>query len=79
LAFASNPQAQQQYWSAPNSDGSWTFCLGAIHGADNSYSFNAGCLLCTNPVTGSPIYQYGTDPQVKVGMGFGGTRKKSAA
>ncbi|MGA8491824.1 MAG: hypothetical protein WB711_15465 [Terriglobales bacterium] len=80
LAFASSPLGQQQYWSAPNaSDGSWAFCLGSIHGADNAYSFNAGALLCTNPAVGSPIYQYGTDPQVKVGMGLGGTRRKSAA
>lgn len=80
LAFASNPLGQQKYWSAPNpSDGSWTFCLGEIHGDDNSYSFNAGALLCTNPAVGSPIYQYGTDPQMKVGGGFGQTRPKSAA
>jgi hypothetical protein len=79
LAFASNPQAQQQYWSAPNSDGSWTFCLGEIHGGENAYSFNAGALLCTNPTAGSPIYQYGTDPQMKVGGAMGGRRRKPAA
>jgi hypothetical protein len=79
LSFASNPQAQQQYWSTPNSDGSWTFCLGAIHGADNGYSFNAGALLCTNPGQGTPIYQYGTDPQMHVGAGMGGRRRNSAA
>jgi|HubBroStandDraft_1064217.scaffolds.fasta_scaffold180082_1 hypothetical protein len=80
LAFASNPQSQQQYWSSPTpADGAWTYCLGEIHGVDNSYSFNAGAVVCTNPATGSPIYQYGTDPQVKVGMGFGSRRSKPAA
>jgi hypothetical protein len=80
LAFASNPQAQQQYWSAPTSaDGAWTYCLGEIHGGDNSYSFNAGALVCTNPATGSPIYQYGTDPQMKVGTGLGSKHGKTAA
>src|SRR5208282_320129 len=68
LAFA-NAQQQQQYWTVPSTDGAWTFALGTIHGADNTYSFNAGASVCTNPTTGSPIYQYGIDPQLKVGMG----------
>ncbi|HXR18127.1 MAG TPA: hypothetical protein VN777_18175 [Terriglobales bacterium] len=79
LAFTSNPQQQQQYWSAPNpADGSWTFCLGAIGGADNTYSFNAGALLCTNPPVGAPIFQFGLDPRVKVGMGAKGSRERAA-
>jgi len=73
LAFAS-PSQQQQYWSAPSSDGAWTFCLGTIHGVDNTYSFNAGASVCTNPAAGSPIYQYGLDPRMKVGMGVRGRR-----
>ncbi len=71
LAFP-NPQQQLQYWSTPSPDGAWTFCLGMIHGADNTYSFNAGASICTNPTAGSPIYQYGLDPRVKVGMGLKG-------
>jgi hypothetical protein len=77
LAFAS-PQQQQAYWSTPASDGAWTFCLGTIHGADNTYSFNAGASVCTNPSTGSPIYQYAIDPKVRVGMGVEGRRGKAA-
>jgi hypothetical protein len=77
LAFA-NPQQQQAYWSTPASDGAWTFCLGTIHGADNTYSFNAGASVCTNPSTGSPIYQYAIDPKVRVGMGFKSKREKAA-
>jgi hypothetical protein len=77
LAFAS-PQQQQPYWSTPASDGAWTFCLGTIHGADNTYSFNAGTSVCTNPSTGSPIYQYAIDPKVRVGMGVEGRRGKAA-
>lgn len=78
LAFA-NAQQQQPYWAGPSSDGAWTFALGAIHGADNTYSFNAGASVCTNPSTGSPIYQYAIDPQLKVGMGVVGRRGKTAA
>jgi hypothetical protein len=78
LAFA-NPQQQQPYWSAPASDGAWTFGLGTIHGADNTYSFNAGASVCTNPSTGSPIYQYGFDPVLKVGMGVAARLGKTAA
>jgi len=78
LGFA-NPQLQQPYWASASSDGAWTFCLGTIHGADNTYSFNAGASVCTNPTTGSPIYQYGIDPQVKVGAGLGGRRRRIAA
>ena len=77
LAFP-NPQQQQAYWSAPSSDGAWTFCLGAIHGSDNTYSFNAGAAICTNPAAGSPVYQYAIDPRVKVGMGVGDRRKRAA-
>ncbi|MGA9966309.1 MAG: hypothetical protein WBQ10_14015 [Terriglobales bacterium] len=77
LAFA-NPQQQQPYWSAPASDGAWTYCMGTIHGSDNTYSFNAGASVCTNPSTGSPIYQYAIDPRVKVGMGFGRKHEKAA-
>lgn len=77
LKFA-NAQLQQPYWAGPSSDGAWTFCLGTIHGADNTYSFNAGASVCTNPTTGSPIYQYGIDPQVKVGAGVRGRRGKAA-
>jgi hypothetical protein len=79
LAFAANPQGAQQYWSTPSSDGAWTFCLGEISGGDNTYTFNAGALVCTNPTTGTPVYQYGLDPRVKVGMGFRGKREKVAA
>ena len=78
LAFA-NIQQQLQYWSTSTPDGAWTFCLGAIHGADNTYSFNAGASVCTNPSTGSPIYQYAIDPQLKVGMGVDAKRGKTAA
>jgi hypothetical protein len=79
LAFTNNPQLQQQYWSQPNStDGAWTFCLGEISGEDNTYSFNAGALVCTNPSVGSPIYQYGLDPHVKVGMGLRRRREVAA-
>ncbi len=78
LAFA-NAQQQQQYWTVPSTDGAWTFALGTIHGADNTYSFNAGASVCTNPTTGSPIYQYGIDPQLKVGMGVTSRRGKTAA
>lgn len=77
LAFAT-PAQQQTYWSVPSSDGAWTYCLGAIHGADNTYSFNAGASLCTNPTAGAPIYQYGLDPRVKVGMGVQDNREKAA-
>jgi hypothetical protein len=76
LAFVGNPQGAQQYWSTPSSDGAWTFSLGQISGGDNTYSFNAGALVCTNPVAGAPVYQYGLDPRVKVGMG---KREKAAA
>jgi hypothetical protein len=76
--FFANPQQQQAYWSTPASDGAWTFCLGTIHGSDNTYSFNAGASVCTNPTVGSPIYQYAIDPRVKVGMGFGSKHGKAA-
>jgi hypothetical protein len=78
LAFAS-VQQQQQYWAVPSSDGSWTFCLGTIHGADNTYSFVTGASVCTNPSTGSPVYQYGIDPTLRVGMGVRRRRDKAAA
>jgi hypothetical protein len=78
LAFA-NVQQQQQYWAVPSSDGSWTFCVGTIHGADNTYSFVTGASVCTNPTTGSPVYQYGIDPVLKVGMGVDAKRGKAAA
>jgi hypothetical protein len=74
----STPQQQLAYWSTPASDGAWTFCLGLIHGSDNTYSFNAGASICTNPTAGSPIYQYAMDPRVKVGMGFGSKQEKAA-
>jgi hypothetical protein len=78
LKFAS-PLQQQPYWSNPSSDGAWTFCLGTIHGADNTYSFVTGASVCTNPTTGSPIYQYGIDPRVIVGMGLKHRRRHDAA
>jgi hypothetical protein len=78
LKFA-NPLQQQPYWAQPSNDGAWTFCMGTIHGADNTYSFNAGAAVCTNPSTGSPIYQYGIDPQVKVGAGVQGRRRREIA
>jgi hypothetical protein len=62
-------------WAAPSSDGAWTFSLGEIHGADNDYSFNVGASVCTSPSAGTPIFQYGHDPHVRVGMG----RKKLKA
>jgi hypothetical protein len=78
LKFAS-PQQQQPYWSNPSSDGAWTFALGTIHGADNTYSFVTGASVCTNPTTGSPIYQYGIDPKIIVGAGMEGRRRHVAA
>jgi len=78
LKFAS-PQQQQPYWSNPSSDGAWTFCLGTIHGSDNTYSFVTGASVCTNPTTGSPIYQYGIDPKVVVGAGMKTRRRHDAA
>lgn len=78
LAFA-NVQQQQQYWATPSSDGAWTFCLGTIHGVDNTYDFNVGASVCLNPTTGSPVYQYGTDPVLRVGMGLKHRRRHDAA
>jgi hypothetical protein len=78
LAFAGNPQGAQQYWSTPSSDGACTFCLGEISGGNNTYTFNAGALVCTNPAAGTPVYQYGLDPRVKVGTGMRAKREKAA-
>ena len=62
-------QVNPQNWAAPSSDGAWTFVVGMIHGANNQYSFNVGASVCLNPSLGSPVYQYGHDPKMRVGMG----------
>jgi len=65
-----------QNWASPSSDGAWTFVVGYVHGGDNQYSFNVGVSVCMNPALGSPVYQYGHDPKMKVGMGLGQKHKR---
>lgn len=59
-----------QNWSTPSSDGAWTYVVGYVHGSDNQYTFNVGVSVCFNPAVGSPVYQYGHDPRMRVGMGL---------
>jgi hypothetical protein len=59
---------------SPASDNSWTFCIGMMHGATNSYSFNVGVTLIQNSVQ---AYTFGRDPQLKV-TGMGGLRREAA-
>ncbi len=60
-----------QNWATPSTDGAWTFVVGYVHGAANQYSFNVGVSVCMNPAMGSPVYQYGHDPKMRVGMVMG--------
>lgn len=67
-------------WPAPiSADNSWVNWLGAIHTpadkAANDYSFNVGVSV----YNGATVYTFGKDPQMHVGVGMSGERKKLAA
>lgn len=55
-------------WSvSPTNNNVWTYCMGMIHGADNTYTINVGATVL-NPNT-QVLASFGHDPTMKVGGG----------
>lgn len=59
--------AETSWAVSPTGNNVWTYCLGKIHGADNTYTVNVGATVL-NPNT-QLLVAYGHDPTMKVGGG----------